>query len=145
KTRLEKEFSKTTNIQSYAQLEQQLSRVKEKINSVGNALKTVPQKINIDNAASETMKSSLASTFQKAQADMQRMQNQISKFKQSANLDNAQIATLDLFLNKLSTLSNIKLENLTFRGMSKLLTDIKSIQTEFANFKIPEINSKVES
>ncbi|MCC0642479.1 MULTISPECIES: hypothetical protein [unclassified Clostridioides] len=145
KTRLEKEFSKTTNIQSYAQLEQQLSRVKEKINSVGNALKTVPRKINIDNAASETMKSSLASTFQKAQADMQRMQNQISKFKQSANLDNAQIATLDLFLNKLSTLSNIKLENLTFRGMSKLLTDIKSIQTEFANFKIPEINSKVES
>ncbi|EOE7167535.1 phage tail tape measure protein [Clostridioides difficile] len=145
KNSIEKQMSKTTNIQSYAVLEKQLSSVLGKIQTVGSALEGLQGKAKIDSSSYENMQRTLASTFQKIQGDIQKAQNQIAKFKQTHILDEKQSAIIDSVSKQLNNLSNIKLENLSFRGISKLLADFQSVQSVMANLKIPEINSKVES
>ncbi|MCC0645490.1 phage tail tape measure protein [Clostridioides sp. ZZV14-6150] len=145
KNSIEKQMSKTTNVQSYAVLEKQLSSVLGKIQTVGSALEGLQGKAKIDSSSYENMQRTLASTFQKIQGDIQKAQNQIAKFKQTHILDEKQSAIIDSVSKQLNNLSNIKLENLGFRGISKLLADFQSVQSVMANLKIPEVNSKVES
>ncbi|MCC0713358.1 phage tail tape measure protein, partial [Clostridioides sp. ES-W-0017-02] len=110
KNAIEKQMSKTTNTQSYTELNGQLTRTMNQITNLGSALDNLKGKTNVNDNAFDSMQRSLASTFQKAQADIQKTQSQIEKFKQTKFLDDTQLRELNKYSAELNRLSKTELK-----------------------------------
>lgn len=143
KNTIEKQMSNTTNIQSYTELNGQLTRTINQITNLGSALDNLKGKTQVNDSAFDTMQRSLATTFQKAQADIEKMQNQISKLRQNKLLNNAQLDELDKLSSKLTRLSSTELKGLKFESMSKLLSDVQAVQNGISKFKLPNVNTNM--
>ncbi len=145
KNTIEKQMSKTTNVQSYTELNGQLTRTINQISNLGSALDNLKGKTQVNDSAFDNMQRSLATTFQKAQADIEKMQNQISKLRQNKFLNNAQLDELDKLSSKLTRLSSTELKGLKFESMSKLLSDVQAVQNGISKFKLPNINNSMSA
>lgn len=136
KTALEKQMSKTTDVQSFAVLESQLVRVSAKLTNLGVDLNKLR-----DN---DSVERSLAQTFQGLQNNITKAKTQLEKFNNTKILDEKQTSEVIRLSNELDKLSNKKLKDMNFLDMQKLSSDLSNVQKQMNNLKLPDAQSKFE-
>lgn len=133
---IERQMSKTTNMQSYKVLEKELASVAKEADNVAKKLDSIPNKIG-----NKTITNSLANTFQGLNKQITSTISSMDSLFKNKTLNSSQFGNLSKLKADLQSIQNIRLDDILksqkpYEEMSKLMRKTEEVRNSFRNLNI---------
>lgn len=126
---IQKQMSKTVDVNAYKALEQQLSYVISKMNTLKSTMNnTQISSLEVfDDKIARNLERSYVSSFSKIQSEVVKLETKLASLGKSGYTDKSKISAL---VSDLSKIKDIDLNNLSSSGLKTLATDLEQIKNK---------------